>query len=221
MFHIPFHTFSPRRKRIASKTRIMTLLSNTIESSTTLPSQWLRFENRQWDQTWVPPIIRRNDNPTWNPYQWWARSGDVQDILTQLKDLTWWIVQGNKACKMWHNNELPRGHILYRQKYWNNLCGRDTFRQLPIIHQYSEKSQLTELSTCSRIGDALDIDHIPIWFDVGIVGLDKAWECDMLAYIPMICHIILYHQNILISRVHCSNGQRANKYTVNHVVKSL
>ena len=38
------------------------------------------------------------------------------------------------------------------------------------IHQYSEKSQLTELSTCSRIRDALAIDHIPLGFDMADCG---------------------------------------------------
>ena len=94
------------------------------------------LEDRQWYQTWVPPIIRRNDNPTWNHYPWWARSGDVQDILTQLNDLTWWIVQGDKAC-MWHSNELPRGHYSLPPKYCKNYAEETPFVNCPICTNHA------------------------------------------------------------------------------------
>ena len=81
---------------------------------------------------------------------------------------------------MLHSNELARAHIIYRQKYCKNYAEGALFVSCTIIHQYSEKSQLTELSTCSRVGDALDIDHIPLGFDVGgCAKMDKPCKCDM------------------------------------------
>ena len=219
MFHIPFHPFSPRQKRIAPMTRIMTLLSNTIESRTTLPSQWLRFENRQWDQTWIPPIIRRNDNPTWNPYQWWARSGLYRTFLPSSRTWHDGLCKGTRhaQCGIVMNCHVV---IFFTAKNIAKiLCGRDIFCQLPIVHQYSEKSQLTELSTCSRIGDALDIDHIPLGFDVGDWQGMHMWHVGIYRWFATLFFTIkTYSFHVSIAQ---SNGQRSNKFTVNYVVKSL
>ena len=53
-FRLIFQTCSPRQKITALMTYGGTLLSNTIERSTTLSSQWLRTES----ETWIPSVIR-------------------------------------------------------------------------------------------------------------------------------------------------------------------
>ena len=168
-------------------------------------------------QTVIP-----NLSPTHHQAEWQSHLKSLP-VLSTVWRCTWHSnpAQGldmvdcarGQSMQIWHSNELPRGHILYRQKYCKN-CTEEILFVSTTIHQYSEKSQLTELSTCSRVGDALDIDHIPLGFDVGIVQMDNRQAHVPCWPIPMICHIILYHQNILISRVHCSNGQRSNISTL-------
>ena len=87
---------------------------------------------------------------------------------------------------MLHSNELARAHIIYRQKYCTTYYAEGAlFVSCSLytnIHQ--RRVQLTELSTCSRIGDALDIDHISLGFDVGDCanGQGMHMTIDMLSY---------------------------------------
>ena len=37
-----------------------------------------------------------------------------------------------QGMRIWHNNELPRGHILYRQKYCNTYAEETFFVSCPL-----------------------------------------------------------------------------------------